>query len=554
MKKNISVNIFGTLYPIDEDAYELLQQYNKNMRLYYSHREGGEEIADDVEHRVAELLSELRSQGVEAITIEHVKTIIDRIGDPQQMDSDEGSTSNSEEFSNSYGADLGGNDLGSGPTNTSYYTSGQSTKKLFRDTEDKVLGGVISGVSHYFGLKDPLLLRVLMVFLLLMSFTTIAFIYVVAWILIPEAITPEDRLRMYGKPVSAKAINEELMRGVNSANQFVNNPQNRDTARGCLSAIVKFFAFCIGAFVIFILGSLLLALFAAVIGLSIAAIAGDFSFIHIGGMRWEIFEIINSMPKWLVLCGIICTLIVIGLPLYGAIRLLTHSKSTDPSMSTTTKVSLIAVWVISLFVLLAALGKAGINIHKTVQDIYKKEKTHDGIYLSGNGWKVLNSMGWKVESLSGVDEDVCEWGLLPNGYHDEYLALEAENNPNDMEYDFRQHRDLDPGTYKIDGYVKADGEGNSLYVITGNDTIKVKIPPYSITDMTSQKAPEDSNATEEVYIDSNDGRRMWTHVESTFEVKKPGTVMFGISNKKGLSNTPWSSRKVKIADVRIGSI
>ena len=51
MKKNISVNIFGTLYPIDEDAYELLQKYNTNMRSYYSRREGGEEIADDVEHR-----------------------------------------------------------------------------------------------------------------------------------------------------------------------------------------------------------------------------------------------------------------------------------------------------------------------------------------------------------------------------------------------------------------------------------------------------------------------------------------------------------------------
>ena len=82
MKKNISVNIFGTLYPIDEDAYDLLLKYNENMRRYYSRMEDGEEIADDIEHRVAELLSELRSQGVMAITIDHVKQIIERIGDP----------------------------------------------------------------------------------------------------------------------------------------------------------------------------------------------------------------------------------------------------------------------------------------------------------------------------------------------------------------------------------------------------------------------------------------------------------------------------------------
>ena len=96
MKKNISVNIFGTLYPIDEDAYELLQKYNENMRRYYSRMEDGEEIADDIEHRVAELLSELRAQGVMAITIEHVKEIITRIGDPQEMDDphDEAADSN----------------------------------------------------------------------------------------------------------------------------------------------------------------------------------------------------------------------------------------------------------------------------------------------------------------------------------------------------------------------------------------------------------------------------------------------------------------------------
>ena len=53
MKKNISINFFGTIYAIDEDAYKLLEDYIANMKLYFSHEEGGEEIADDIEHRVA---------------------------------------------------------------------------------------------------------------------------------------------------------------------------------------------------------------------------------------------------------------------------------------------------------------------------------------------------------------------------------------------------------------------------------------------------------------------------------------------------------------------
>ena len=80
MKKNITINLFGSLYAIDEDAYELLNQYQNNMRRYFSRKEGGEEIAEDIERRIAELFDELKASGVEAITIEHVRDIISRIG------------------------------------------------------------------------------------------------------------------------------------------------------------------------------------------------------------------------------------------------------------------------------------------------------------------------------------------------------------------------------------------------------------------------------------------------------------------------------------------
>ena len=240
MKKNISVNIFGTLYPIDEDAYELLQKYNDNMRRYYSQREGGDERADDVEHRVAELLSELRANGTEAITIEHIKEIIDRIGDPQAMD--DGDSENTET-----GQNVKNNAYGN-PVNQNINETPEvapSNRKLFRDPEDKIVGGVMSGISHYFGLNEPLLLRLAMVLLLIASLTTFGIIYLVAWILIPEAITPEDRLRMYGKPVSAKAINEEMMRGLNNTRDFMRSTSTRNTIREVFSVIVKIILFLI---------------------------------------------------------------------------------------------------------------------------------------------------------------------------------------------------------------------------------------------------------------------------------------------------------------------
>ena len=92
MKKNITINLFGSLYAIDEDAYELLNQYQNNMRRYFSRKEGGEEIAEDIERRIAELFDELKASGVEAITIEHVRDIISRIGNPEEMDGAETET------------------------------------------------------------------------------------------------------------------------------------------------------------------------------------------------------------------------------------------------------------------------------------------------------------------------------------------------------------------------------------------------------------------------------------------------------------------------------
>ena len=180
MKKNITVNIFGILYQIDEDAYELLQKYNENMRRYYSRREDGEEIVDDVEHRVAELLTELQSQGVMAITIDHVKDIITRIGDPQEMDDSDIPDGRDNSTDNSNGPRSEGtttSDDGANGERTRQQAadipSGEMTRKLFRDPEDKILGGVLSGLSHYFGIREPIVLRLLMIILLIISFSTL---------------------------------------------------------------------------------------------------------------------------------------------------------------------------------------------------------------------------------------------------------------------------------------------------------------------------------------------------------------------------------------------
>ena len=100
MKKNITINLFGTLYNIDEDAYQLLDNYLQSMKRYFGTKDGGEEIADDIEHRVAELLWEKKEQGVDAISIEIIKEIIGKIGNAEEIAGEETESAENEKDEN----------------------------------------------------------------------------------------------------------------------------------------------------------------------------------------------------------------------------------------------------------------------------------------------------------------------------------------------------------------------------------------------------------------------------------------------------------------------
>ena len=146
MKKNITINLCGRLFAIDEDAYEMLSTYEQSLRNYFRSREGGEEIAEDIEARIAELLDELKAQGVEAVTIEHVTEIIHRIGKPEEM-----------EEVDPHSASEGATDASSSASNGTEASSGtvggtsKATKRLYRNPSDRKVLGVLSGLAAYFG-------------------------------------------------------------------------------------------------------------------------------------------------------------------------------------------------------------------------------------------------------------------------------------------------------------------------------------------------------------------------------------------------------------------
>ena len=171
MKKNISINLFGTLYNIDEDAYNLLENYLNSMQRYFSRQEGGEEIADDIEHRVAELLWKKREAGMTAVDINVVKGIIDTIGNAEDIAGDNNKAENA--FASYNKRESGKQD---GTFKEDFKQFAKEAERFTRDTydrgrehvrshryyrcaDDKVLGGVCSGLATYFEAGSPLIWR-----------------------------------------------------------------------------------------------------------------------------------------------------------------------------------------------------------------------------------------------------------------------------------------------------------------------------------------------------------------------------------------------------------
>ncbi|MBS1782486.1 MAG: PspC domain-containing protein [Bacteroidetes bacterium] len=195
MQRIIQINLAGRLIPIEEDAYLDLRDYIKSLELHFSNEEGKEEIIQDIEYRIAELFSARLQSGTPCVDKADVTKVIDTLGPAYSIGSDNTSATN--------------------PYVPARYeprtTGGQ--RRLYRNPNDKMLGGVCSGIANYFDI-DPVIVRLIMVVLFLTA--GIGFLaYIIAWIVIPLARTQDEIAYMTGgEPLDfqklKKNVNYEL--------------------------------------------------------------------------------------------------------------------------------------------------------------------------------------------------------------------------------------------------------------------------------------------------------------------------------------------------------
>ena len=213
MNKVIQANLAGQPFTFDDDAYDALDDYLHRVSLHFSRKSGQAEIMQDIEARLAELLSQ-QTKGRQIVTLQDVQASISTLGQPEDFASDDEESFSGERSHGSH--DYGPRSQG----------SARYGRRLMRDPEQKTVAGVCSGLTAYFGIPEPIWLR--LVFALGTIFTGGGFlvVYVVLWIVMPEARTASDRLAMRGEPIDLESIGRQVERDVNDLGHRINNWSN----------------------------------------------------------------------------------------------------------------------------------------------------------------------------------------------------------------------------------------------------------------------------------------------------------------------------------------
>ncbi len=466
MKKNITINLYGTLYAIDEDACNLLEQYLENMRSYFSRREGGEEIADDIEHRVAELLSELREQGVEAVTMEQVQQIIARIGNPEQMD-DEAEASEQAEATEQQ------------PPSPHAQASaaprgGKAHRCLFRNPDDRMLGGVISGICQYFGGLDPLPFRILMCLLLFLSFSTVGIVYLVAWAVIPEAKTAEERLLMKGKPINPQTINEEILSNVHRAADYVQSPEFKKTAKGFWGTCLDILFLLIKLFLLFFLISLMIVV---VTFFALYLVAVFETPVHTDSLSYFFHQ--SPALYWYGGLGLLCGFVGIGLAIYCVLFRLMFRKKNEQKKQRISGLMLALVCFVAFAGTLTFSVLFGVTVKNVKNSLEREAGMVNGIYINNSSNQVLTIDGWVIEKADNCNANGDFYSYTSDFLTEDqvYYSFDKDDERRPMSFSMKRVDNLPEGDYQVETLTALDGPGVFMAYGKEPDSLVVEALP-----------------------------------------------------------------------------
>jgi len=419
MNKTININLGGLFFHIDETAYQKLNRYLNSIRKSLSDDpQGKDEIIKDIEMRISELLSDRIVDERQVVSENDIDEIVGVMGQPEDYNVDE------ELFTEK----------------TSTRSGRKSSKKLYRDGDDKFLGGVAAGTGHYIGI-EPIWSRIL--WLLLAFGTGVGFFaYILLWILLPEAKSTAEKLEMEGESVNIDNIEKKIREEFNEISQKVKDGANDmgkkissadykkyktkaksglqeflDTVGNIIMVLLKVFAKFIGALIVFIAAITLISL---IIGFfswgSIEALGIQEEWLRVPPQFFD-----TALPYWLI---ILFGFMAIAIPFIVLFMLgLKILSNNSKSFGKVTGLTLLAIWIVAILGLTfsgidfsSRYKNAGTDTTKhelnispldTLKISMVKNEDYDGYrYNRNNNIRIIDTDGKKQLFSNNVDVDI----------------------------------------------------------------------------------------------------------------------------------------------------
>ena len=297
MKKNFSVNIGYRLFNIDDDAYERLNTYLDTIKSGLD-AEGADEVIRDIEIRIAELLSGRINASKEVVVLSDIEFVISELGEPEQI--------------GDYSDD-----------NKSKQQTSRNERRLFRNPDDRILGGVCSGLASFFDI-DSLWMRLAFVVLFFFGGSGLL-IYLVLWLVVPVAETSAEKLQMKGRKVNVNNLNDRVRKEFdqvrNTFRKRKGNPQTQAHTAETGGSIVESDAFKTILYIFGAIGGFFLIVFSLIflVGFVLSFFADISYMVHSHDLGVSasfcdaiFFISINRFLGWISLISI---LFFIGIPL-----------------------------------------------------------------------------------------------------------------------------------------------------------------------------------------------------------------------------------------------
>lgn len=556
MKKNITINLCGRLFQIDEDAYELLQKYIESLHASFGKQEGGEEIADDIEERIAELFDELKANGTEAITIDHVKDIITRIGKPEQLAGDDEKQDDGKEghrFDSFRSAAEGVYE------NVRARTAG---KRLYRNPNDKMVAGVMSGIAAYTN-TDPAIWRLLAV--LFTFFYGIGLIaYIVLAIVLPQANSPEEKLQMEGKDVTPQNLASVVV-----DKQEEEIQRRPSLLRFLLSILLKiFFGFFVGIAAILCIALCIGFLFVLVVTVSALAfpISSSMPFsLESMGLSY-LYE--HNPYVLLLFCGSLFVMLLV--PIYAIIHMMLSLSGKVKPMGMVQRIVWIVLWIVALCCLVpCSITMTEYNKRHFERAAQEALTTFQGALMEEFDSDYLKKHNWQLLKHENCNDSYVRRGEYFTGNRNKRY-LDAWNEDCLQIYQAEKQQAVEPGQYSITCNARAAGDGVYIYATTRSasdkPSIMTQVPAYGneggeIWQSARIQLEQDSTMTDKnrqylkTICEANFGKGYgWSQVEVLINVNKPDTLYYGISTDSDFTGHPNESEWFSACDFKVERI